>query len=313
MSGGAQAAPLWAWGVFAGLLLGLLVVDLFVHRGERGQGRRAAILWSVVWVGVGLAFSLFVLALLGPDAAGEYLAAWLIEKSLSLDNLFVFLVVFSELHIPAGSQRRVLTWGILGALFFRAAFVLLGVAAIERWQWVTWIFAALLAAAAVRVFRQDPAGEKDSKVAQWLSRHLPVARETHGQAFFAREAGRLRATPMLVALVAVELVDITFAVDSVPAALAVTRDRFVVYSSNAFAILGLRSLFIVLEDVLGRMPYLHYGLAAVLAFAAVKLVTSAWIEIPPLLSVAIIAVLIGASVVASLPGRRRLRARTEQP
>lgn len=243
-------------------------------------------------MGVGLLFTFFVWAVSDGDRAVEYIAAYLVEKSLSLDNLFVFLVIFRSLGIPHDNQRAVLSWGIFGALVFRLAFIFLGVAVIERYHWVVYVFAVILLWGAVRVFREDPA----KKLARWLWQHLPVTKQFHRNAFFIEESGRRLATPLFVALCAVELTDIAFAVDSVPAALAISQNTFVVYSSNTLALLGLRSLYVVLDDVIGKLKHLHYGLAAVLGFAAAKLLLSEWVAIPPLASVGIIASCIGVSV-----------------
>jgi tellurite resistance protein TerC len=277
-----------------------LALDLFLHRGQRETSRRAAIAWSVVWIVAGLAFALFVQATLGPERAIEYVAAYAIEKSLSLDNLFVFLIVFKSLSIPKENQRRGLSWGIFGALAFRAVFIFLGAAAIERWSWIAYVFGALLLVAAYRAFLGVPKEEDENRLVAFLSRHLPVSRAKGSDEFVVREAGRLVATPLLVAVLALELTDVLFAIDSVPAALAVSRDEFVVYSSNAFAILGLRSLYLVMAHTIAEMRYLHYGLAGVLAFAALKLISADWIHVSPLLSVAIIVTIIAAAVWTSL-------------
>jgi tellurite resistance protein TerC len=304
---GVTQAPAWAWPLFTALLLVLLVVDLASHRGKRLRSQRAALVGTVIWVAAGLLFAVVIWRAFGAVRAGEYLAAYLVEKSLSLDNLFVFLVIFRTLGVPHDDQRAVLSWGVFGALVFRLVFILLGIAAIERYHWVVYVFAAILLWGALRVCRTDPAAQRESKAALWLTHHLPVSRALHGSRFFIREDGLLRATPLFVALCAVELTDIVFAIDSVPAALAISQNTFVVYSSNAFALLGLRSLFIVLEDALGKLKHLHYGLAAVLAFAGLKLILSRWVEIPPAASVGIIAASIGASIVSSLLARRSLR------
>ena len=299
--------PLWAWFVFGAGLLACVAVDLILHRGARQRSRAAAVTWTALWIGVGLGFAFVAWGVLGGRHAWEYVTAYFVEKSLSIDNLFVFLVIFRTLGIPHDNQRSVLSWGILGALVFRLGFVLLGIAAIERYQWVLYGFAGVLAWAAVRMLREDPAKPTESTAARWLARHLPVAPELHGGSFFTRWQTRRVVTPLLVALIAVELTDIVFAVDSVPAALAVSRSRFVVYSSNALAVLGLRSLFVLLEDLIGELKYLHYGLAAVLAFSAVKLATTRWIEISPILSIGIILICIGATIWPSVRALRRLR------
>jgi tellurite resistance protein TerC len=281
----------------------LLSIDLFGHRGEHGSSRKAALLWTLVWIAAGLLFNLGVWATMGAVPAQEYLASYLIEKSLSVDNLFVFLIVFQTLKVPPAHQHRVLFWGIFGALVFRAIFVFAGVAALERYHWVSYVFGGILLFAAWRAFREHPAQERDSRVVHFLSRHLPVTDRVEGGAFITRRNGRLMVTPLLIALVAVELTDIVFAIDSVPAALSVSRDRFIVLSSNAFAILGLRALYTVLARTLEDMHHLHYGLAGVLGFAALKLIFARWIEIPPPISITIIVTIIGLSVIASLRWR----------
>jgi tellurite resistance protein TerC len=307
MGASVETFPLWAWFVFGGALLACVAVDLILHRGSRQRSRAAAITWTGLWIGIGIGFTFVVWGVLGGQRAWEYITAYLVEKSLSIDNLFVFLVVFRTLGIPHDNQRSVLAWGILGALLFRLGFVLLGVAAIQRYDWVLYVFAALLAWAAVRMVREDVTKKKESKAARWLLRHLPVTPEIHGNSFFARLQGRRVVTPLFVALLAVELTDIVFAVDSVPAALAISSSRFVVYSSNALAILGLRSLFVLLEHLIRELKYLHYGLAAVLGFSAVKLATARWIEISPVVSITIIIVCIGATIWPSIRALKRLR------
>jgi tellurite resistance protein TerC len=296
--------PLWGWITFAVTVSVLLAIDLFAHRGERGGSRRSAYIWSCIWIAAGLLFTIFVWLAFGAARAHEYLAAYLIEESLSLDNLFVFLIVFNNLAIPKEYQHNVLYWGIFGALVFRAVFIYLGIAAIERFAWVSYVFAAILLLAAWHSFREDPAAQEDNKVVKWLSRHLPVTREIHGTRFFARQDGRLLATPLFIALLGLELTDIVFAIDSVPAALSVSRNRFVVYSSNVFAILGLRSIYSVLAFALTKLRYLHYGLAGVLAFAGIKIIIDDWVKIQPLAAVGITALLIGGAVWASSRGGR---------
>jgi tellurite resistance protein TerC len=300
-----SGVPAWGWIALGITVLVLLVIDLLAHRHGHGASRKSAIVWTIVWVCTGLGFNIVVWATMGSRAGQEYLAAYLIEKSLSVDNLFVFLIVFGTLNVPAQQQHRVLFWGIFGALIFRAIFIFLGVAALEKAQWVVYVFGAVLLYGAWRAFRDDPAEDKESRSVKWLSKRLPVTSKTHADAFIARENGRLVATPLLIALIAIELTDIVFAIDSVPAALSVSRDQFIVYSSNAFAILGLRALYTVMAQTLLKMRFLHYGLAAVLAFAAIKLITSQWIELSPALSIGIIVLMIGASVVFSVRAKKR--------
>ncbi|MEX2124607.1 MAG: TerC/Alx family metal homeostasis membrane protein [Woeseia sp.] len=292
--------PDWAWIGFAVTLFVLLAIDLYSHRGAHQRSRRADIVWSAVWVSVGLSFTFFVWALMGRDAAGEYLAAYLIEESLSLDNLFVFLLIFQTLRIPLENQRRALLWGIAGALVFRAIFIFVGVAAMERWQWIQYLFGALLFFAAYRALREPQDEVVENRLVTWLSRHLPMSTDRNTQKLFVRENGKLLITPLLVAIIGLELSDILFAIDSVPAALSVTRREFLVYSSNAFAILGLRSLYVVLVASLEKVRYLHYGLAAVLLFAGFKLLTHDWLPVAPLLSVGIIVAILAVTIVVSL-------------
>ncbi|QSQ20758.1 TerC/Alx family metal homeostasis membrane protein [Pyxidicoccus parkwayensis] len=305
--------PTWIWVVFWAVVLSLIAVDLTAHRGRHGESRRAAVLWSCVWVSAGLLFNLLVWRVLGAQAAQEYLAAYFIEKSLSLDNVFVFLVIFRGLGVPSRAQHNVLFLGIFGALVFRALFIFLGAAALERWQWVAYVFGTILLVTAWRVLREDPAQQQENRVVGWLAHRLPVTEKFHDKKFFVRlESGRRVITPLLLALMGLELSDILFAVDSVPAAFSVTEDTFVLYSSNAFAILGLRALYLLLAGAVGQLRYLHYGLAGVLAFAGLKMVLGQWVHVPPLMSVGIIAALIGAAVWASLRARRR-EARTSTP
>lgn len=306
--------PLWAWVVFSVVLLALLAVDLFVHRGHRADSRRSAVVWTVIWIATGLGFGVFVWAMWGGQAALDYIAAYLIEKSLSLDNLFVFLLIFSSLRVPEDVQRTALSWGVFGALVFRALFVAVGVVALTRFDWVSYVFGGILLVAAWRAAREDPLCKMgESRVVAWLSRHLPVTPRYHDTRFFAREDGILVVTPLLLAVIALELTDIMFAIDSVPAAFSVTRDPFLVYSSNAFAILGLRALYIVLAKTIAHLRYLHYGLAAVLAFAGLKMILEEWVHIPALASIAIIFACIGLAVWASLRAEAGVCEEGEEP
>jgi tellurite resistance protein TerC len=292
--------PLWGWLTFSAVTAALLAFDLFSHRDVKEQTRKRALAWSIIWVGAGLLFSIFVWIAFSSQAAQEYLAAYLIEQSLSLDNLFLFLLIFRTLNIPAENQHRVLFWGIFGALVFRGIFIFFGVRALERWEWVSYIFGALLLYAAIKAWRDDLSREQDSRLTAWLQKHLPITGEQWDGRFIANKDGQRAATPLLVALIGIELSDIMFAVDSVPAAFSVSRAPFIIYSSNIFAILGLRALFGVLAQSLAGFKYLHYGLAGVLGFASVKMVVDRWIHIPPLVSVGMIAAMIGAAIWASL-------------
>ena len=290
----------WVWTTFWVTIGVFLFVDLWAHRGERHDSRTTAIVWSVVWIVAGLAFGGFVWWQLGSKHALDYLGAYLIEKSLSVDNLFVFLIIFGMLGIPRENQRTALTWGIFGALALRALFIFVGAAALEHYQWVVYLFGGLLLLAAWRTFVEDPTQQTENKVVKWLSNHVPVTAQVHGDSFFVEKGGRWVATPLFIAVLGLEATDVLFAIDSVPAAFAISREPFIVYSSNAFAILGLRALYLVLAHALPRMTYLHYGLSAVLAFAAIKLMVAEWVHIPAWISIGFIVVTLGASILASL-------------
>jgi tellurite resistance protein TerC len=301
-----QDVSAWEWGLFGVLVVVMIAIDLFSHRHTHDESKKTAFIWSAVWIVVGLAFAVFVGVRHGGASAQEYLGAYLLEKSLSLDNLFVFLVIFSSLQVPPDNQRRVLFWGIFGALIFRALFIFLGIEALEHWHWVVYVFGGILLVSAWRIARTHPHEAGDDKVVRWLGRHLPVTPHFHGSHFLTRREGRWMATPLLLALLAIEVTDVAFAIDSVPAALAVSREPFIVYTSNVFAILGLRALYIALAKSIAELHYLHYGLAAVLAFAGLKMIVpESWVHISPLVSVAIIVVCIGASVWASLRARKK--------
>jgi tellurite resistance protein TerC len=292
--------PMWAWPMLGVLLLVFIAIDFIAHRGDHTDSRRSAIIWSLIWIGVALAFNAFVWVRFGTEAGEQFLAAYMLEKSLSVDNLFLFIVIFAQLRIPHSEQRRVLTLGILGALVTRFVFIFLGAAAIQRWHEITYIFGALLVITAVKLLKAPDESEEAPKSLLWLERHLPWTRQLHGHKFIARINGRLVATPLLVALIAIELTDVVFAIDSIPAAFAVSEDVFILYSSNVFAVLGLRALYIVLANALHGLQYLRFGLAAVLAFAGGKMLIASWVKFPPLVSVLVIATCIGIAIVASV-------------
>lgn len=292
--------PAWAWALLGVLLLVFITIDLIAHRGDHADSRKSAILWSIIWVSAALGFNVFVWQQWGSEAGQQFLAAYLLEKSLSVDNLFVFVVIFASLGIPRAEQRRVLTWGILGALATRLVFILVGAAAIQRWHELTYVFGGLLVLTAIKLLKSNDDHDKPPKVLIWLERHLPWSRQLDGHRFFTKINGKTVATPLLMALVTIEAADIMFAIDSVPAAFAVSEDRFILYSSNVFAVLGLRALYIVLASAILGLRYLHFGLAAVLAFAGIKMLVAYWFKVPPLVSVGVIAACIAIAIVASL-------------
>lgn len=295
-------AMLSPWTAFLAIVIALFAIDLLW--GSRGTNLRAAVLWSCVWVGAGLAFGLWVWADQGGTAATTYYTAYLLEKSLSIDNIFVFVLVFAELRIPAGQQHRVLLLGILGALVMRALMIWAGVYLLARFHWVTYPFAALLLIAAVRLLFGESAERRLVKnscavCGTWVAWFIPVTDVNAGQRFLIRDAGRLVATPMLVALILIETTDLIFALDSIPAVLAITRDPLIVYTSNVFAMLGLRSLYFVLADVVQRFHYLRPGLAAVLCFVAAKMLLAGTVDIPVGVSLAVIVAIVLVALAAS--------------
>jgi tellurite resistance protein TerC len=293
-----------------------LAVDLAV---SRTVTLRSAALWSAIWIGLGLLFGAWIALRLGSDAGITYLTAYVLEKSLSVDNLFVFILVFSLTGITPDLQRRALFWGIVGALIMRAALIVLGVELLERFHWAVYPLALLLAYAAVRMLRGEEtqnrlAEQSCSLCTSWVARFIPIIPTLQGRRFFVRRDGRLMATPLLVALATIEATDLLFAIDSIPAVFAVTRDPFLVYTSNVFALLGLRSLYFLVAGAIRELRFLRVGLAVMLLLAAAKLVLGDTLEIPSLASLAIITGLLTASIVASLlfPGVPKMAACTHR-
>jgi tellurite resistance protein TerC len=306
------SVPFWAWALLALVVTVSVSIDLFAHRGNHVDSKRRAIAWSIAWICVALCFNAFIAVRFGLEAGEEFLAAYLLEKSLSVDNVFVFMLVFSTLRIPVSEQRRVLTWGIAGAILTRGVLIFVGAAAVKEWHSLLYVFGGILIVAALKLLK-EPEEESESRVLLWLERHLRWTRVMHGHRFLVRIDGRLVATPLMLALIAIELTDVVFAIDSVPAAFAVTEQPFLIYSSNLLAILGLRALYIVLAGLLADLRYLRFGLAAVLAFAGCKLLLSGWVHVPPLASVIVIASCITIAVAFSIRATRRERAEKGLP
>jgi tellurite resistance protein TerC len=292
-----------SWILFAAVVGGLLFVDLFVfHRDAHAVRMREAGIWVTVWVALGLAFGGWIFLTRGSTSGAEYLAGYLIEYSLSMDNVFVFAVLFAYFGVPAAYQHRLLFWGVLGAIVFRAVFILAGTALLEAFHFVVYIFGALLLYTAWRMISAgtehvDPSA---NPILRLMRRVIPVTDGFEGQRFLVRRDGRLWATPLLAALVVIETSDIMFAIDSVPAILSITTDTFIVFTSNAFAIMGLRSLYFLLAGLIERFEYLKYGLAALLAFAGLKMILSDVIHLDVWVSLGIIVVILVISVVGSL-------------
>lgn len=300
---------LWPWVAFNAAVLVILAVDLgLFHRSEHPVSVREAGAWTAVWVMLAFAFAAGIFWVQGAQTGAEFLSGYLIEYSLSVDNIFVFVIIFSHFGTKPKYQHRVLFWGIIGALLMRGAMIAVGAALIERFEWVTYVFGAFLVVAGVRMGVTGEKGEVDAEanpVLRLIRRIIPVSTRSHGKHFFAREAdtqGRFRtvATPLFVTLVLIEVMDLVFAVDSIPAVFAVTRKPFIVYTSNVCAILGLRSLYFLLAGAIHRLQYLHYGLAVILAFVGAKMLLAGWYALPTVLSLGIICFILAVTVFWSL-------------
>jgi tellurite resistance protein TerC len=311
---GELVGSFWLWAVFNVFVLAMLAVDLGVfHRRAHVVSMREAAIWTCVWIGLSLLFNFGVYHFLGSRLALEFLTGYLIEKALSVDNIFVFVIIFSYFKVPPQYQHRVLFWGILGALAMRGALIGAGAFLVERFDWIMYVFGAFLILTAIRMATHDQESiePEHNPMLKLLRRVIPVTRQYHGQSFFAREQdarGRLRimATPLFVVLVTVETTDLVFAVDSIPAIFAVTREPFLVYTSNVFAILGLRALYFLLASVIERFEYLKFGLSLVLGFVGVKMIAEPWIHIPIGISLGIIGgILVGSALISVWIVKRR--------
>jgi tellurite resistance protein TerC len=298
--------PLWAWVAVVAVIVAMLAVDLLAHRKAHVISLKEAAVWSAVWVSLGLAFGAVVWWAWGAQAGGEYYAGYLIEKSLAVDNVFVIALTFTYFAVPRQYQHRVLFYGVLGALVFRAVFIAGGAVLIESFAWILYVFGAFLVFTGWRMFRHrdQEADPRDSRVVRLFRRVLPTTDELHGQRFWVRQGGRWLATPLFLVLVLVETTDIIFAVDSIPAIFAVTQETFLVFTSNAFAILGLRAMYFLLADLVDRFVYLKAGLAAILVFVGAKMLLLDVYKIPIRLSLTVIAGILTVSVVASLAATR---------
>ena len=289
--------------LFNVFVLAMLALDLgVVHRRKHEIKFKEAVAWSAVWIGLALAFAALVAYKRGAGTALQFLTGYIIEESLSVDNLFVFLLIFSYFAVPARLQHGVLFWGVLGAMVLRAIFIVAGVALLERFEAVIYLFGAILIFSGVKM-----ALEKESKidpnqnpVLKLFRKLMPVTTEFEGSKFLVRRDGRTFATPLLLVLLVVETTDLIFAVDSIPAVLAITRDRFIVYTSNVFAILGLRAMFFALKGTMDLFHHLHYGLSAILVFVGAKMLLGHFIEIPIGIALGVVASILALSVVASL-------------
>jgi len=295
--------PGWAWPVTLGVIVALLLLDILVmNRHAHAPTLRRAALETLGWVTVGVTFGAVVIASFGSAAGGEWFSGYLIEYSLSIDNVFVWALILTYFQVPAQYQRRVLFWGVFGALVLRAAFIFAGIALINRFEVTLFIFGGFLLYTAAKLLYSDEAAvdPADSRFLALVRRVVPTTPELHGQRMFVRTDGRLHATPLFAVLVLVEATDVLFAVDSVPAVLAVSKEQFIVFTSNAFAIMGLRSLYFMLADMHARFSYLQQGLAVILGFVGVKMIISRWYHIPTPASLIVIVIVLVAAVSFSL-------------
>ena len=295
--------PLWAWGALLGAVLLMLLVDLVMHRDAHVIKVKEAAIWSAIWVAIGLAVGGVIWWAYGQEFGLQYLAGYVIEKSLAVDNVFVWAMIFTYFAVPAKYQHRVLFLGVLGALVFRAIFIAAGSALIASAAWVLYIFGAFLVFTGIRMLmqRNEHIDMSKSKTLKLFRRFVPTTDEYDGQKFFTRRNGVRMATPLLAVLVVVEVTDIIFAVDSIPAVFAVTQEPFLVFSSNALAILGLRAMYFLLADLMHRFVYLKLGLSFVLVWVGVKMIVShGFYKIPTAVSLGIVVTIIAVSIIASL-------------
>lgn len=300
--------PTWAWGALVAAIVVMLLVDLLlVHRTAHVITFREAAIESAVWIAIAIGFGVIVTQAFGGQAGGEYFAGYLIEKSLSVDNVFVWAVIFSYFAVPQEYRFRVLFWGVFGALVLRAIFIFAGVALVEAFDWILYVFGAFLIFTAFKVARHSGSEvhPEHNPILKLVRRLVPSTHEYDGHKLFTRQNGIRLATPLFAVLVLVEATDVVFAIDSVPAILAISHEPFIVFSSNAFAILGLRSLYFLLAGMLPRFAYLKLGLAALLVFAGVKILVSEWWKIPVGISIGIILAILGASIAASIWATRQ--------
>jgi len=307
----------WMWAVFIAFILIMLVLDLFVFGGSKAHkvSVKESALWSLAWFSLALAFNAglwwYLNGTVGSEIADqkalEFFTGYLIEKSLSIDNVFVFLLIFTAFQIPAEYQRRVLIYGVLGAIVMRAIMILAGAWVVREYSWVLYIFGAFLVVTGMRmlVMAEKVPDLEQNPVLKFARRHLRITEGYHGEKFMVMKDGLRYFTPLFLVLIMVEVTDLVFAVDSIPAIFAITTDPFIVFTSNIFAIMGLRALYFLLADVADRFHLLKYGLAMVLTFIGAKMLIMPWYHIPVQASLAIVAILIGSSVIASLIATRR--------
>lgn len=293
----------YLWVLFGVVVLGLLALDLGVfHRKSHTVKMREALTWSAVWISLALVFNLFVYYTRGPVPAMEFLTGYLVEEALSVDNLFVFLMIFSYFRVPAEYQHKVLFWGIMGALFMRAGFIIAGIALIQMFHWVIYVFGIFLIITGIKMVtsKDEEINPERNPVLRLFRRIMPVTEHYEKDRFFVRRDARLFATPLFVVLLMVETTDVIFAVDSIPAILGITTDPFIVYTSNVFAILGLRSIYFALAGLMQIFHYLNYGLCLILVFVGTKMLIAEFYKVPVILALGVIIGVLLLSILASL-------------
>lgn len=301
-----------AWGVFGVIILVMFAIDLgFFHRESHKLSLREAIIWSVVWIVLALIFNAWIFYTEGAEHGLLFLSGYLTEKSLSVDNLFVFIIIFSYFHVPDKYQHKVLFYGIIGAIITRGILIATGIALLQKFEWLTYVLGLFLVYAGIHAALQKDLKDikldlEHNRVLSYMRRHLPLTERYHEGHFFLRLDGKFFFTPLFLVLLAIEMTDIVFALDSIPAILAITRDPFLVFSSNLFAILGLRALYFVLAGTLETFRYLHRGVSAVLVFVGVKMLITHFVDLSGTVTLVVIATLLVGSILASmmLPERK---------
>lgn len=297
---------IWMWAIFFVILVIMFALDLGIfNKGPKHIGVKKALKMTIGWITLALLFGVFIFFEMGSDAATEYYAAYAIEKMMSVDNLFVFIIIFAYFNVPDEYQHKALVYGIVGALVFRAIFILLGAELLNTFQWMVYVFGIILIITAIKTASEKKEKKKDSKLAEILSKHFNVSPDFDSDKLITRRNGARMITPLLLCIVVIELTDIMFAFDSIPAALAITTDIFIIYTSNIFAVLGLRSLYFAIKGSMEHLEYMKYGLGAILAFVGLKMLLSDFIEIEVLVSLAVILSILAITVVASLYMRKK--------
>ncbi len=302
---------IWLWIGFNGFVLAMLALDLGVfHRKAHTVSLKEAVIWSVVWIALAMVFNAGLYFLQGPEPALQFFTGYLIEKSLSVDNIFVFVLIFASFKVPPASQHRVLFWGILGALIMRGILIAIGITLLDAFHWIIYVFGAFLVFTGIRMalHKEVEVHPEQNPLLKFVRRILPITDDYVQSSLMVWQAGRLMATPLLLVLFMIESTDLIFAVDSIPAVLAVSRDPFIVYTSNVFAILGLRSLYFVFANIVNKFYYLTLGLSVILTYVGVKMLLVDVYHIPTGLSLAVIALVLAIAITASIIRTRRLAA-----